>query len=64
MGLTGIALLTATVLIARNLRINDAHAARQAENERRATANGLPPKRRKRRRQTTNELIAAAHPPP
>jgi hypothetical protein len=63
MGLTGIALLTATALIARNLRINDAHTARQAENERRA-ANGLPPKRRKRRRQTTNELIAAAHPPP
>ena len=63
MGLTGIALLTATVLIARNLRINDAHTARQAENERRAT-NGLPPKRRKRRRHSANDLISATHPPP
>ena len=50
MGLTAIALFTATILIARNLRIHDAFAARQAENERRA-ANGLPPKQRKRRRQ-------------
>jgi hypothetical protein len=63
MGLTGIALLTATVLIARNLRINDAHAARQAENERRA-ANGLPPKQRKRRRQSTTDLISTAHASP
>ncbi len=63
MGLTGIALLTATVLIARNLRINDAHTARQAENERRA-ANGLPPKQRKRRRQSTTDLISTTHAPP
>jgi hypothetical protein len=51
-GLTAIALLTATTLIARNLRIHDAHTTRETENERRA-ANGLPPKHRKRRR-TTN----------
>ena len=63
MGLTGIALFTATAFIARNLRINDAFAARQAENERRA-ANGLPPKQRKRRRQTTTDLISAANAPP
>jgi hypothetical protein len=62
-GLTAIAMFTATVLIARNLRIADAFAARQAENERRA-ANGLPPKRRKRRRHTTQDLISAAHAPP
>lgn len=63
MGLTPIALFTATTFIARNLRINDAFAARQAENERRA-ANGLPPKQRKRRRQTAEDLINAAKAPP
>jgi hypothetical protein len=62
-GLTPIALLTATVLIARNLRIHDAFTARQAENERRA-AHGLPPKHRKRRRQTTTDLINKANTPP
>jgi hypothetical protein len=61
MGLTGIALFTATVLIARNLRIHDAFTARQAANEQRA-ANGLAPKQRKRRRQT--DLITAANSPP
>jgi hypothetical protein len=62
-GLTGIALFTATVLIARNLRVADAFAARQTANERRA-ANGLPPKQRRRRRHTTHDLISAANPPP
>jgi hypothetical protein len=62
-GLTGIALLTATVFIARNLRIADAYAARQAEDHRRL-AIGLPPKQRKRRRQTADELISAANAPP
>ena len=62
-GLTPIALLTATVFIARNLRIHDSFAARQAENQRRA-ANGLRPKQRKRRRQTTTDLISAANAPP
>jgi hypothetical protein len=61
MGLTGIALFTATVLIARNLRIHAAFTTRQAENEQRA-ANGLAPKKRKRRRQT--DLITAANSPP
>jgi hypothetical protein len=62
-GLTGIALLTATVLIARNLRIADAFTARHTANEQRV-ANGLPPKKRQRRRTTTNDLIAAtAHAP-
>jgi hypothetical protein len=62
-GLTAIALFTATVLIARNLRTTDAFAARQAENERRA-ARGLPPKQRRRRRQTAEDLIVTATAPP
>jgi hypothetical protein len=62
-GLTGIALLTATVLIARNIRIHAAHAARQAANARRA-ADGLPPKHRKHRRQTAKDLITTANAPP
>ena len=62
-GLTPIALLTATAIIARNTRINDAFHARQTENQRRA-ANGLPPKQRKRRRQTTEDIINAANAPP
>ena len=61
-GLTPHALLTATALIARNIRIPDAYTARQAENQHRA-ARGLPPKTRKRRRTTTHDLIAAAHAP-
>ena len=61
-GLTPIALLTATVFIARNLRVADAFAARKAEDQRRA-ANGLPPRQRKRRRQTTDDLIGAANAP-
>ena len=60
-GLTAIALHTATALIARNIRVADAHAARQAENQRREAC-GLPPKHRKRRRTTTHDL-AAAHAP-
>jgi hypothetical protein len=62
-GLTPIALFTATALIARNIRINDAYTARQADNQRRA-ANGLPPKTRKRRRQTLDDLLATANAPP
>jgi hypothetical protein len=62
-GLTPIALFTATALIARNIRINDAFDARQADNARRA-AQGLPPKQRKRRRQTTQDLIATSNAPP
>jgi hypothetical protein len=62
-GLTAIALFTATALIARNTRINDAFNARQADNQRRA-AQGLPPKQRKRRRQSANDLINAANAPP
>jgi hypothetical protein len=62
-GLTPIALFIATAFLARNIRINDAFNARQAEQQRRA-ANGLPPKQRKRRRQTTQDLIGAANPPP
>ncbi|MGA2928692.1 MAG: hypothetical protein ABSG43_22425 [Solirubrobacteraceae bacterium] len=62
-GLTGIALFTASVLIARNLRIADAFNARQAENQRRA-ANRLPPKQRRRRRTTTEQLTNAANTPP
>lgn len=62
-GLTAIALLAASAFVARNLRVADAFAARQAEDERRA-ARGLPPRRRKRRRRTAADLIAAAHGPP
>lgn len=60
-GLTPIALFTATALIARNIRVADAFAARQADNDRRAT-HGLPPKTRKRRRTTIHDL-ATAHAP-
>jgi hypothetical protein len=62
-GLAAIALFAATVFVARNLRVADAFAAREAENRRRAAC-GLPPKRRKRRRRTTDDLIGAAHAPP
>jgi hypothetical protein len=61
-GLTPIALLTATTIIARNLRITNAYHARQADNQRRAQL-GLPPKHRTRRRHTTHDLINAANPP-
>lgn len=60
-GLTPIALFTASVLIARNLRIADAFNTRQADNQRRASQ-GLPPKQRKRRRQTSLNPISAATP--
>jgi len=63
MGLTPIALFAASVLVARNLRVADAFAARQAEDERRV-ANGLPPRKRKRRRRSTGDLIGAANAPP
>ena len=62
-GLTPIAMFTATALITRNIRIADAFNARQAENERRA-ANGLPPKQRKRRRHTLEDPVATANAPP
>jgi hypothetical protein len=63
MGLTGIALLTATVFIARNLRIADAFAAREADEATR-TAAGLPPRRRRRRRCTLDDPVANATAPP
>jgi len=63
MGLAPIALFAATVFVARNLRVADSFAARQAEEERRA-ANGLPPKQRRRRRQSAADLIGAANAPP
>jgi hypothetical protein len=62
-GLTPIALFATCVFIARNLRIADSFAARQADDQRRA-AGGLAPKRRKRRRQTAADLIGAANAPP
>jgi hypothetical protein len=62
-GLTGIALFAACVFIARNLRVADSFAARQAEDQRRTTR-GLPPKLRKRRRQTTDDLIDQPNAPP
>jgi hypothetical protein len=63
MGLTPIALFTASVFVARNLRIVAAFAARQAD-ERRRAACGFAPRRRKRRRQTAEHLIDAANAPP
>jgi hypothetical protein len=62
-GLAPIALLAASVFVARNMRIADAFAAREAEEERRIAA-GLPPTRGRRRRQTAGDLIDAANPPP
>jgi hypothetical protein len=59
MGLTPNALFLACAFITTNIRTADAHAARQAENERRQAC-GLPPRKRtRRRRQTIHEL---AHP--
>ncbi|MGC9222147.1 MAG: hypothetical protein ACP5H2_12550 [Solirubrobacteraceae bacterium] len=63
MGLTAIALLTATTIIARNIRIHDAFTARQTDNQRRANL-GLPSKQRKRRRHTPQHLAATANAPP
>jgi hypothetical protein len=63
MGLTATALFTATLFVARNLRVADSFAARQAENERRAASRPAP-KQRKRRRQTAEDLIGAANAPP
>jgi hypothetical protein len=60
-GLTPIALFAATLFAARNLRVADAFAARQADNQRRA-ARGHTPKRRRRRR-SLDDLIAAANAP-
>ena len=60
-GLAPIALFAASVFAARNLRVAEAFAARQAEDERRA-AEGLAPKRRRRRR-TADDLIGAASAP-
>jgi hypothetical protein len=62
-GLAPIALFAASVFVARNLRVAEAFAAREAEDERRAAA-GLPPKRRKRRRESADDLIAATSAPP
>jgi hypothetical protein len=63
-GITPNALHTATAMIARNIRIADAHAARQAENQRRAAC-GLPPKTRNRRRHSSiADLINATTTPP
>jgi hypothetical protein len=61
--LAPVALFTASVFVARNLRIADAFAARAAEANRRA-AEGPAPKRRIRRRQTAEDLIGAANAPP
>jgi hypothetical protein len=61
-GTTPNALHAATAIIARNIRVTDAHTARQAENQRRADR-GLPPTTRTRRRTTTHDLIATAHAP-
>jgi hypothetical protein len=60
-GTTPNALHAATTLIARNIRIADAHTARQTNDQRRATR-GLPPRTRTRRRTTTHDLIAAHAP--
>ncbi len=62
-GLAPVALFTASVFVARNLRVADSFAAREAEDERRADA-GMPPKRRGRRRRTAGDLIGAASAPP
>jgi hypothetical protein len=62
MGLTAIALHTATAIIARNIRVADAFTARQAENQRREGC-GLPPRTRKRRRTTIHDLTPTAHAP-
>jgi hypothetical protein len=62
-GLAPLALFAATVFAARNLRVADSFAEREAENRRRATR-GLPPKQRRRRRRSVADLIGAANAPP
>ena len=54
-------LFTATLLIVRNQRIQQAWNTRQQENECRATK-GLPPKTRRRRRKTLATLATAGPP--
>jgi hypothetical protein len=65
MGLTAISLMATMAFVARNERVLDAFAARQAEDARRR-ARGLPPRTRKRRRKGLNDLVNApiANPPP
>jgi hypothetical protein len=63
MGLTPNALMLTCAFIIANTRTTDAHAARQAENQRRAER-GLPPRKRTRRRRSLHDLIAKANAPP
>ena len=59
MGLAPISLFVACVLVVRNLRVEDAFCARQAEDARRLAA-GIAPKTRRRRRKTLADLVGAA----
>ncbi len=63
MGLAPNAIMLTCATIITNIRIAEAFAARQAENERRAAC-GLPPKRRRRRRASLHEITAQANAPP
>jgi hypothetical protein len=63
MGLTPNTLLLACVFIAANMRVADAFAARQTENEQRR-ARGLQPHRRQQRRHTQHEPTTHANAPP
>ena len=63
MGLTSPALFLACAFITANIRVTDAFATRQAENQQRA-ARGLPPKRRAKRRRSLHDPIGQANAPP
>jgi hypothetical protein len=62
-GLAPLALFAASVFVARNLRVADAFAARQADDARRL-AKGLPPKRRRRHRRRATDPAGTANAPP
>ena len=62
-GLTPNTLFLACAFINANIRVTDAHTARQAEDRRRA-ARGLEPRRRRKRRRTTHKPTTNANAPP
>jgi hypothetical protein len=63
MGITPNALMLSCAFIIANIRVTDAHAARQAENQRRAAC-GLAPRQRRKRRRTTPQPPTNANAPP
>jgi hypothetical protein len=64
MGLVPMTLMLSCLMVVRNQRVLVSFAARQADDQRRATQ-GLPPRTRRRRRTTISDLVGAiANAPP